>query len=568
MTTPNVASLLHEMAGTASRPRDLTAPQLSDIRKVMEDRSSGLGFYLFCEWICGYRDLWAPLHMEVCDFLAKWSDDGWRRLMLILPRGTLKTSVGTRARSLYQATLDPESTIGIFNETELNSKRWVGAIREVVESSELYHTLWPERLPPGVHFREREKGRTIPKSWKWGDSGLLFPRDSRGVAELTFEPYGIGGASTGKHFTHVVKDDIVGEKSADSPAIMQDAIHWLDNARSLERPVEGGCELFCFTRWGYADPYSHTLNKWPGDYRIYMRSVLEDEKTRKVDVVHGTSIYPTKMPAAKARQMYETDPYTFSAQMLNIPWPGRQTAFQHQWIRYAGAQADGSGNTAIVIERDSYNPKAKVAAIESDETPPNVVPLHYLNKVILLDPAPPPNTVEFNKEPKARNGIVVAGMDPWGRLYALEAVPLREDPVTVLDAVVLLAARWRTDVCAIEEVNFSKVYAPLWTEVLRGRHPSVTLNFLPLKSKGQHKDVRIRALSGPHSQALVYYLRESTGYLVQEVMEYPYCEARDLLDAFAYWEQALTRHISPGEQLRTDRYRRSTEQWRSPLTGY
>ena len=176
--------ILADLASSDGDPRDLSPQQIPALRAMFED-TSGLGLYLFCQVICGCKDLTEELHLEICTFLSRWGElhleDGttvmrpprqmeypvqnWRRLMVVVPRDCFKTTVGTRSCALWTATRDPNATIGIFNESEANVKSWLGTIKRIVTESRLYQTLWPEVLPPGVKWNDN---RSIPRTWKWG----------------------------------------------------------------------------------------------------------------------------------------------------------------------------------------------------------------------------------------------------------------------------------------------------------------------------------------------------------------------------------------------------------------
>lgn len=555
-------SVLQEMLARGD-PRDLSNSQLAPVRRYFE-RTDGRGLWAFAFFICGLTKLTPTLHFEMCAFLSRWGEPGWRRLMMMVPRGTFKTSLGSKALPLWLATRDPEVTVGIFNAAQDQAKGWISSIRQILEGSTLYHMLWPERLPPGVHFREREAGRSVPRSWKWGDAGIHLQRRSLADSEFTFAPFGIGGSSTGRHFSHRVMDDLIGETSIGSPAMIEDAISFVDHARALERPAHGGCELINCTPWAYRDVYSHVLQKWPLDYQVYRRSLLEDPETGEPDVVTGESIFPQEITTAQAREMYARDPFVFSSQFQCIPQAGRETSFDRTWVhpfRVVGATED---EPELVIPRDHYDPE-RVHSDVAGERAPNRVPLHWCDRAVLLDPAPS-KKAEKGSEPRARNGIVAVALDPWGRLFTLEALPLREDPLTVMEAVVEIALRWRCDKVGIEEVNFSAVYGPLWTAILRHRNPGLHLAFAPLRPKGVDKDQRIRALVGLHREGLWFYNPDTTGYAVQELLEYPNSETRDLLDAQAYWQQLLSRPATPDE--RSGAYWSGEDRGRSQWTGY
>jgi hypothetical protein len=555
--------ILGDMLGSQGDPRDLAGDQVGQLRALFE-ADDGSGLWLFAYFVCGLDKLTRDLHWEMCQFLSQWGQPGWRRLMMMVPRGSFKTSLGSKAVPLWLATRDPEATIGIFNAAQDQAKSWVGSIRTILESSHLYHMLWPERLPPGVHFRDRDKGKSVPRAWKWGDTGVLLVRNSLAVSELTFEPYGIGGSSTGRHYTHRIMDDLIGETSANSPALIEDAIHFVDHARALERPPNGGCELINCTPWAYRDCYAHVLTKWPDDYQVYRRSLLENPETGEPDVVNGVSIFPDSIDTAEAKAMYEADAFVFASQYQCIPQSGREVSFDREWIHPVTVEGQPGDELYLRIHPDHYDPKRTHGDVQGEEAP-NVVALHWCDRALLLDPAPT-RDAEKSREPRARNGLVVVAIDPWGRLYTLEGVPLREDPVTVMEEVVALCKRWRTRKVGIEEVNFSAVYRPLWTALLAHRHPGLDLSFAGLKPRGEHKDDRINSTRPPHREGLWFYNLDATGYVIQELLEFPNGETRDLIDAQAYWAQLLSRPPTPTEQEQV--YYAQASRGQDPYTGY
>lgn len=579
-------AVFKDMVQSGGDPRDLTIQQVPAVRSMFE-AEDGMGLYLFTVYICGCKDLIPSLHLEMCQFLSEWGNlhmrdgtvvnrpiqedddvvDNWRRLHICVPRDSFKTSVATRANTLWRLLKDPELTFGIFNESEAKSKSWVGSIKQIIERSKLLHTLWPERLPPGIHYKDK---RTVPRTWKWGDTGILLERESINVSELSVEPFGIGGAVAGKHYTHKVLDDIIGEKSVGSPAVMDDAIHWVDNSRPLERPAEGGCELVVYTRWAYHDVYRHMLVKWPNDYKVYHRSLLENPETREPDVVNGKSIVPHRISTNKAKEMYETDQFVFSSQYMCIPRSGRDVAFDPSWIRYGGVQLRGDTNPQpyFIIEKAFFD-SSKIHAELDGQLAPQMVPLSWCSKAVILDPAPPPGSSEQNRERRARNGIVVMAKDPWGRRFTLEAIGIRDEPTVILNKIIELCEKWTTDVVAIEEVNFSAIYAPMWSALIPYTHPfAPRIQFFPLATEGKQKDVRISAMKNPHSQGLWYYNRADSAYAVQELSEYPNGETRDLMDAMAYTDKVLIRPDTPDEQTTHMWMGKRQEYERCPITGY
>ncbi len=576
--------VLRDLIGLAdANPQDLSNAQVKSLRAMFEDPTVGL--YLFATQIFGYVDLTPTLHLPICTFLGRWGQsvlesggiithpptekdgnvvDSYRRLIVMIPREMFKTSLCTRANALWTLCRNPNATVGIFNEKAENAERWVGAIAQVVERSILFQTLWHDMVPRGIGYWDREKGINRARSHKWGDSGLLFERSQYGIPELSIEPHGIGGATVGKHFTHMILDDIIGKNAAYSTAIMQEAITWVDNQRPLERPAENGCELISCTPWAYHDVYAHKLKKWPGEYKLHRRHILEDSEGH-ADHINGTSIFPEKMSTQKAKQLLKTDFFVNMAQYQCIPRAGKDQSFSPEWLNF-GTIVGPPERPVFRISDDYYNPE--ICDPESGDTEaPQFVPLSWINKAIILDPAPSKST-ELKREPGAANGICVVGKDPWGRRYCFEAKALREGPTEILHEIIRLGLHWGTLRIGIEEVNFSAVYAPLYDTIVRHLYPDLYIEFFACETGGQDKHARIKqSLIRVFENKFWIFNQAGCGHLVQELLEFPHGETVDLPDALSYTDFALSRPDPPGTREIFERALRR-EQANLGQTGY
>ena len=96
---PNGMAVLQDMEASGGDPADLTSPQLSALRELFEDES-GAGLWLFAVKVCGLTKLTVHLHWDMCWFLSQWGQPEWCRLMMMVPRGSFKTSIGSKALPL------------------------------------------------------------------------------------------------------------------------------------------------------------------------------------------------------------------------------------------------------------------------------------------------------------------------------------------------------------------------------------------------------------------------------------------------------------------------------------
>jgi hypothetical protein len=569
-------------------PRDFSQQQLRELRVVFENLDIGL--FLFAYYVCGFNLLTEHLHLPLSRIISRWGrtdlKDGtytydyihpldprvkqsFRRLMICIPRDCYKTTIGTKANALWTVAKDPthNPTVAIFNENANNAEKFVGSICEIVESSRWFQKIWPEMLPPGISLDDKKRGVARPRSWKWGPTGLKFVRDAVGVSELSIEPHGIGGTAVGMHYSHKILDDIIGEKavkSSDSQAIMQQAIHWMDNSRPLERPAERGLELICHTPWAYADVYAHALKRWPNEYQVYRRHILENEQGEP-DAINGTSIFPEKMSTLEAKLLLKKDVFVNSSQYMCLPRPGRDTSFDSAWLKF-GRIVHTNEEPVFRIRDEDYSPEIFDSELTTGETAPQYIPLSWMSKAVLFDPVPGKPT-ELKKEPNCAHGLVAVGKDPWGRRFCFESQRHKCSPEEIFDYIMLLYQKWHCSLLAIEEVSFSYVYFPLFQQLAERRYDFMP-DMFPTKPGGRQKDQRIlENLQSPHETGYWYYNQAGTAEIVEEITEFPHSTYKDTVDPLSYTDEVLLRPDTPGEAVRNYYESKSVEQSRG-VAGY
>lgn len=526
--------ILNDMIASNGAAADLTVAQRAQLKAYFDS-----SLFAFAWTFFGFHDLIPGLHGQVCHLLERWGetpthpDDPGSRLMIQIPRGSYKTSLCTIANSLWQVSRRPDTTILICNEIVDNAKKWLRAIREVAMTSRLYQAVYADILPPGIHWRDREAGRTMPRWWKWNDNEILFNRPTAGIPEASLTAAGIGTATTGGHWDRLIKDDLISEDAKQSPTIMQRVREWFDSSLPLERPPYKGVDLVVCTPWTYDDVYRYILEKY--DYKLYRRSAIETD-----DDGTEVSVMPNRWTVEELRAEERRDPFYFSSQLMCRPRAGRYQSFQAEWLRgFYLEDSHDLDRAQIVLPADSYDPTASAAHDDEGallEAPP-VVPFWTSERAILVDPAA--------ADPKAtgaaysRTGIVVVGLDAWGRMFVYDCWAGRENPTGIVEKIFALATRWNTRRVVIEEVSFSVVYQH-WLKQLAlrtGNHLLVTT----VKPGMRNKADRIESLIPKFQNSLIYLNQGAPGLdqLKREYLDYPAGATRDLLDALAYSPEVL-----------------------------
>lgn len=564
------AAILTDLELSHGDPRDLSGWQVSELRAHFDASLFDFAWTFF-----DFHDLegsgWRPVHKEICDLLALWGTErtaaspDWHpgdRLMIQVPRGAYKSSLCTIANGLWQVSRNPNITVLIANERSENAKKWLRLMREVVATNRLYQAVYREILPPGIHWEDREAKRHMPRYWKWSDDEFNLVRDSL-VPECSLTAAGVGTATTGGHWDRIIKDDLVSEEARTSASLMQRARDWFDSSLPLEKPAYHGKDLVVCTPWSYDDVYRYILEKY--DYVLYRRAAIEvgpDGEDR--------CLIP-KRPNGKGwdltelRDMQRKRPFYFNSQMMCAPQAGAEQSFQPQWLR--GFRWDGENATITPTNYD------KGISTLRDHTgsvieAPSSVPYEWMSNVLLVDPASADDKTP-NLHARARTGMLVVGMDPWGRRYLLDGWAGRANPAAVIDKIFELAMRWKITRVGIEEVVFSIVYSH-WVRHECARR-AYHLAVIPLKPAGRKKDDRIMQLL-PGFQNGLFYLRENGPPVLEsfrrEYLDFPYAATKDLLDALAYESDILRKPDLPTAARGLRRWDDRADRRDLDVTGY
>lgn len=528
--------------------RDLGPHGLDALRTVFDS-----DLYTFA-WVVGRCDIMDPqLHGQLCQYIQLWGTPGYERLITQLPRDHLKSTVGTVINALWQISREPHLPVAIFNETEDNTKKWLGAIKSYIEGSLIYQAVYRHLLPPGVAIGD---ARSTPRTVKWSDSEIDLEGRRLGETEHSISGWGIGSAATGHHWPKIIIDDPIGQKHADSETEMQAARNWVDNHVYLMRPSSQGHVYVNCTPWTYNDTAVQFTQKF--GYKLYRRAALEDQSGDPDP--YGQPIYPSRFTRELLVAEYETDPYKFWAQRMCRPKAGRDVSFRAEWVRTGSVVTDEHGEPWYHF----HGPSRIVDGLPI----PNLVRLSEMSKAMYLDPAAsdPAKAVKLRH---ARHGLVTQAVDEYGRRAVLEAWADRVDPRSLIDHVFATARRWSVSTVYVEEVSFSNIYRFWFLDLQRtGQdYAGQYLAPVPVTTGGRDKEERILSLIPGFRRGDYYLNTVGTTKLAVELTEYPHADTKDLVDALSYGEK----HTGPPgaeSRARDDEWSGGGGQDRDPLTGY
>lgn len=451
--------------------------------------------------VLGYDKLSTNLHGNLVAWMRA-TQAKYNFRLLLLPRGHYKSTIWTITDSIRAALPDedesepwpyclgPDIRICIMHEVEKVASKFLSSIQNHFLSNIALMKLFPECIPDTRKHTVNMLQLQLPRTKHW--------------IEKTFEVMGVGGRSQGNHYNLLKPDDLIGKEAADSRAIMDSTIDWVDNIQSYLTSFSAGDKIdFAGTRWGHSDLYSHLMDVYGDDLAVYKRAVEE----KNPETGEMESIFPEEYPRERLR-ILRKKPKIFTAQYLNDPsladndlgtdklryfyWKNRKTISTFDMI------------TKTVLEYD----------------------LTDMHKMLLLDPAPGGDV-----------GIIVTGVPKTFRVFILEAIKNSYTTPKLVDTVCNLILRYNIHQIVVESVNFSALYEDIFTEAFlkRGIRCKIVMQKLPRGSKGTKKNEgkleKLKASMPMYLDGYQFYINETHTDLHEEFQKFGTSTDVHLLDS-------------------------------------
>lgn len=209
--------------------------QCAAIREVIADEYRG-SLYKIAKDLCGYGDMTWHTHGKMCQAL----EDPSKRKLLVMPRGTFKSSIGVVAFSIYLMINNPDVRILIDSEKYENSKNFIGEIKGKLEDDRLVE-LFGE-------FRSETK---------WTEGAITIQQRKKLLKEATVTASGMGAGKTGQHYDVIICDDLNTEENSENPEQRKKILrHYRMNTSILE---PDGILAVIGTRYATDDVIGHIL---------------------------------------------------------------------------------------------------------------------------------------------------------------------------------------------------------------------------------------------------------------------------------------------------------------------
>jgi predicted phage terminase large subunit-like protein len=253
--------------------------------------------YAFNRDIMEWPDLYAPLHKTLCDFVQ----DNYmkKKILILLPRGTFKSSVITVGFSLWQIAKDQNVRILISNATYPMAVSFLGQIKKHIQGNEKFKQIFGEMYVPTEQWRE----------------------DRISVSKETLLSMAI--------FDDVVARENIGTKDQieKTKNFFRDTLDLIDPQANGHKPL-----IIIGTTWHYDDLYAWIMDKRNNlyqDFAILRLPAYEGEWGK------GKLLFPRRLTWTTLKKLKEQQgEYHFSAQYMLNPIPEASQVFKPPFKYY------------------------------------------------------------------------------------------------------------------------------------------------------------------------------------------------------------------------------------------
>lgn len=265
------------------------------------------------------------VHQQLCDFIQYHIEETLKDpagdttcyLLVILPRGSLKSTIVTKYLPVWLTLRDPNFRSLIATNTVPNARKKLEDIRGLFDTHSLFRTLWPELLPKRMHRWTNESAEV--------NRTMSFP-------EATFEGCGMKTKKTGTHYNLIIEDDTTAPDDSDmgaevvAPSIddIDRAIGWHKSSTALLVPKGPRIRVVVTTRWSDQD-LARYIKDNEQKYRIFDVPAQTES---------GQSVFQIFYSKEALKDIEsQLGPYLYSALFLNRPIDASLRVFQDQWLK-------------------------------------------------------------------------------------------------------------------------------------------------------------------------------------------------------------------------------------------
>jgi len=458
--------------------------------------------YFLCTDILGYRDLNKQLHGD--EYIKEYLDTDNRYKLDMMPRGHLKTTVGTIGKSIQEILNDPNIRILLANAIWDNARSFLKEIKD--------------------HFEKNDKFRQVYgdlQGDKWNNDEIVVSLRTKARKEPTIATSGLERSLTSQHYDLIIADDLVTRENIGTNEQIKKVINFYKDLLDLMDSSTGRI-LIHGTKWHYADLYNWIVQMEkdlkkagrPPKFKIIIRMATEK----------GRIIFPEKFSRGH---------------LLDLLDQKKEYQFLCQYYNYA------------IDIKNALCKRSQINHYTQDQLDKYLkdYPLHIS---MAMDGAV---TEKTDKNDPDQTAITVCGTTIWDERILLACEAGWWNPSVVKLKFFELLRSWKPNRVGMQKVVLDKMYKYILNEALRKEENEDIRRFrieeIPVSSKVS-KSMRIRALQ-PRFASGTFFWKDEHSDFEDQATQYPNSSHDDILDSIQMHD-----HLSEVPMHKKDKPRRST----------
>lgn len=192
--------------------------------------------FLTARHLLGYKEITQKTH----DSLIQALESKTKRKLIVMPRGTFKSSLASVAYPIWLLLQNPNLRILLDSEIYSNSKNFLREIKAHLENKEVTDLF-------GVF-----------KSDTWNEGEAIIKQRTKNVKEASLTAGGIGTEKTGQHYDVIIMDDMNSPNNSNSPENCEKVIQHFRYCQSILEPE--GILVLIGTRYHERDLIGEVLH--------------------------------------------------------------------------------------------------------------------------------------------------------------------------------------------------------------------------------------------------------------------------------------------------------------------
>ena len=241
---------------------------------------------------------------------TSWYQNSRKRIkMLLVPRGTFKSTFFTVGRTIQKIVKNRNSRIMLANATADNAGKFLTEIKDHLTKNETLIELYGKFYNPRL---------------RWNETQIDVEGRSLGIKEATITAAGVGGNLVSTHFDTIIADDLVNLENSATRYQADKVIDWWRRAFSLLDPE--GEMIIIGTRWSNYELYSYIFDKMKKEVDMYIRGAFNTD---------GSCYFPELLGKDKLEELKKIEgSYIFSSFYLNDPLDEESSIIRRSQLKY------------------------------------------------------------------------------------------------------------------------------------------------------------------------------------------------------------------------------------------